>query len=163
LTNENKIGYYGEIVRLMFNFLLNSVFLVYSFPYSKIGFSMENINNLILLSNNLVDVSFNKTSEKGKTASHALVGTLVSNLLSYGYVPSVKLMDVFRHSTVEQLGSIWKGLEPSLKEITGANRNMENFVVYKNFPKEVLEMSKGEYWINQIFMYLGAPNDWFYH
>jgi hypothetical protein len=38
---------------------------------------------------------------------------------------------------------------------------MGKYVVYKNFPKEVLEMSFAEYWTKQILMYWGLPNEWF--
>jgi len=36
---------------------------------------------------------------------------------------------------------------------------MDAFVVYKNFPAEVLEMGEAEYWLRQILMYWGVPND----
>ncbi|MHA3980709.1 hypothetical protein ACW9UR_23830 [Halovulum sp. GXIMD14794] len=34
---------------------------------------------------------------------------------------------------------------------------MDAHVVYKNFPREVLQMSEASYWIRQICIYLGAP------
>ncbi len=119
-------------------------------------------NTTILLSNLFLEVPLH--SEKSvavDTDNRVLVGTLVSNLLSYGYIPSSDAMKALKNSTLENLTFLWNNLEPSLKEVTGANRNMEKFVVYKNFPKEVLEKSQAEYWIAQIYMYFGAPNDWF--
>lgn len=87
-----------------------------------------------------------------------ILGTLCSNLAYYGYVPSADLLEALRHGNVNQF---WLDIEPVLSNIKGADRKMEDFVVYKNFPQEVLDMSEGAYWLNQILMYLGAPNEWF--
>lgn len=90
-----------------------------------------------------------------------LVGTILANMASYGYAPSVELLNTLTALAPHELQKFWETYEPVFKSVTGANRSMEKFVVYKNFPKEVLEMSAAEYWFNQICMYLGAPNQWF--
>jgi hypothetical protein len=55
----------------------------------------------------------------------------------------------------------WAKIETVLKEITGDSKKMDKYVVYKNFPQEVLNMTEAEYWFNQICMYIGMPNEWF--
>lgn len=55
--------------------------------------------------------------------------------------------------SAEELKSWWQELEPELQAITADDRNIGDFVVYKNFPQEVLEKSEAEYWGAQIFMY----------
>lgn len=95
------------------------------------------------------------------TQNRQLVGTLLSNIASYGYVPSLEVVNILSALSPVELQSFWEAYEPVFKKVTGANRNMEKFVVYKNFPKEVLDMSEAEYWFNQILMYIGAPNHWF--
>src|SRR5690606_36185974 len=70
------------------------------------------------------------------------------------------------HKAIEQLLRLnnseiiefWTHLEPALKHITGADRNMSEYVVYKNFPQETLEMDKATYWFNQVLMYVGFPS-----
>lgn len=90
-----------------------------------------------------------------------LVGTLVANMATYGYAPSVEALRTLSMLAPHELKSFWSDYEPIFKRVTGADRKMEKFVVYKNFPSEVLEMSEAQYWINQILMYIGAPNEWF--
>lgn len=90
-----------------------------------------------------------------------MVATILSNMAHYGYVPSVTALDALRQLNDAELKTFWTAYKSVLSNITGANRNMEKHVVYKNFPKEVLDMSQAQYWFSQIFMYLGAPNDLF--
>lgn len=90
-----------------------------------------------------------------------MIGTVLANLAHYGYVPSKELAKRLIDSGDTILTQWWTSIEPSLKSITGANKNMDKFVVYKNFPKEVLEMSTADYWFRQILMYIGLPNELF--
>lgn len=121
--------------------------------------SQNNMKHIVLISNNLLEVSA-PAADSGR-ASQAALGTVLANFAHYGFAPSIKAVAALKKLPDDELGSFWKAVEPALKELTGANRNMAKFVVYKNFPKEVLAMSQAEYWFNQICMYLGAPNDWY--
>lgn len=116
----------------------------------------------ILVRNGLVEIPVSKTKKAPKTNIEAL-GTVVSNLAYYGFaLNSEALSAVSKLSdNHNQLCLWWEKVEPVLKAVTGASKNMGEFVVYKNFPAEVLEKSTAEYWIAQIFMYLGCPNDLF--
>jgi len=117
------------------------------------------MNNIeILLRHNLIEVPKNRRKTKADTA---MLGTLISNIRYYGYVPSKEVLTILSTSTDETLSNTWTRLESSLKAVTGANRKMEKFVVYKNFPKEVLDMSAAQYWVSQILMYWGLPNELF--
>lgn len=116
------------------------------------------MNNLILLANNLIEA---KATSKTANVDRQLVGTVVSNMIHFGYVPSMEVLNVINRMSKDELTSFWTVNESAFKEITGANRNMDKFVVYKNFPKEVLEKTKAEYWYNQILMYFGFPNEFF--
>jgi hypothetical protein len=79
----------------------------------------------------------------------------------FGYVPNKSSMDALKKLSNDQLIEYWSKLEPVFKSITLDDRNMGDSVVYKNFPQEVLDMTQSQYWISQIFMYIGCPNDWF--
>lgn len=94
-------------------------------------------------------------------ASRAELGTVLGNLAYYGFAPSVQALQTLRGMTSGELAMFWRALHASFKALTGADRQMDRFVVYKNFPQEVLEMSAAQCWVAQIFMYLGAPNEWF--
>jgi hypothetical protein len=90
-----------------------------------------------------------------------ILGTVIANMASYGYAPSANVLNTLFEMEQNDIIAFWTAYEPVFKKITGANRSMEKFVVYKNFPAEVLNMSEAEYWVNQILMYLGAPNQLF--
>ena len=103
-----------------------------------------------------------KTAErKGMTKTTALLGTFLSNMAYYGYVPSAVVMKSLIHASPAQLKALWEPLEVALRSNSGAARDIGKYIVYKNFPTEVLEMSQAEYWLKQILMYVGLPNEWF--
>jgi hypothetical protein len=110
----------------------------------------------ILLRNGLVEVPAGNSK-----LINEYLGTVLANLAYYGYVPSKELLATISKSRNVSLANWWKNLEQALKTVTGASKNMDKYVVYKNFPAEVLEKSKAEYWISQICMYLGCPNEYF--
>lgn len=90
-----------------------------------------------------------------------MMGTVVSNLAFYGVALDARATHHLLHASTEAIVSWWSVMEPALKEVTFADRNMDDFVVYKNFPSEVLNMDDAHYWLNQILMYVGFPNDLF--
>lgn len=114
----------------------------------------------ILLSNGYIQMP-NLALTQVTLNDQQVLGTFVSNLAAYGYAPNVEAMKILMAVGAVELGRFWKTLEPDLQKITGADRKMEDFVVYKNFPKEVLEMSQAQYWISQICMYIGFANEYF--
>ena len=123
----------------------------------------QNLRTKILLSSNLLEMkqidtnlNFTKPSE-----NDALIGTVLSNFSYYGYIPSSDVVANLKSYDGSAIKDFWKNVEPILKEVTGDNKNMGDFVVYKNFPKEVLEKSRAEYWIAQVLMYWGFKNELF--
>lgn len=113
----------------------------------------------ILLKRNLVSIPEQQVSQN--TLSDLELVTVVNNFAYYGYILSL--------DTLHKLSSIDKNLAinfinetlQSLKEITYSDRNMADFVVYKNFPQEVIQMSHEIYWIKQILMYVGFDSSFF--
>jgi hypothetical protein len=116
------------------------------------------MKNQILISYNFLPVPTHKDKA---IATEPMVATVLSNLAYYGFIPSLDAFEALKALSDKEIKDFWKEIEPDLKEITGANRNMDDFVVYKNFPKEVLDMTQSQYWFNQILMYWGAPNELF--
>ena len=118
-----------------------------------------NINKeFILIDNNLVQI---ESISNDRNVSPRIMATIAANLIYYGFILSKEAFDKLASLDEVSVKEWWSRFEPSLKEITGDSKNMADFVVYKNFPQEVLDMSQAQYWISQIFMYWGAPNDWF--
>lgn len=111
----------------------------------------------ILLRNNFIPVP------KGNAANFSMstIATVAMNLSYYGYSVDAAGMRAIMALNEDHLEDWWAAIEPELKNITGDDRNMADFVVYKNFPAEVLEKSQAEYWFNQILMYWGLPNELF--
>jgi hypothetical protein len=83
------------------------------------------------------------------------------NISYYGYALSVPVYKALLSMTHDELVSWWQEVEAELKDITGDSRKIADFVVYKNFPTEVLEKTVAEYWIPQILMYWGFPTSLF--
>src|SRR5690606_5969039 len=110
----------------------------------------------ILLQNGLVEANY----ESGRTQlGRQILGTILSNISYYGYVPNKELYERISFFTVDGLEKFWSDLEHVLREVSGASKEMGEHVVYKNCPTEVLEMDQAEYWFKQILMYLGVPSE----
>jgi len=112
----------------------------------------------ILLRNGYVSVGACNFNQVASTESLA---TVLMNLEYYGFALSTEVYRALRTLSSENLNAWWVALEPELKSITGDDRNIGDFVVYKNFPAEVLSKSDAEYWMSQILMYWGFPNEIF--
>ncbi|WP_327003068.1 hypothetical protein OHA72_49640 [Dactylosporangium sp. NBC_01737] len=92
-------------------------------------------------------------------ASAASLATVAANIAYYGFALSARAYATLGEAGEEQLRGWWTGVEPVLSVLTGDDKRMTNFVVYKNFPAEVLAMDEVGYWTRQILMYWGLPND----
>jgi hypothetical protein len=122
------------------------------------GFLM-NLND-VLLDNGYIDLK-NKKVKKIDLSNYVELSTIISNFIYYGYTPSLEIIKVLSTFKVSDLVSFWSNIEPSLSKKTNSDKNMSEFVLYQNFPSEVLEKSKAEYWFNQIFIYLGFDKEFF--
>lgn len=112
----------------------------------------------IMLRNNCAN---GPSTSAGGNLSIETIGTIISNFAYYGYVPSSDLLATLMKSDDVLIGDWWSSLDKALAAITGDDKNIADFVVYKNFPTEVLSMSQAEYWAKQILMYIGYPSDFF--
>jgi len=119
-------------------------------------------SELMLLKNGYVAVPAGiRRKTSGIKVSTAAFGTVLANMAYYGFAPSEKLVRCIASLTSGGISEFWGRLEESLGLITGDSLDMSAHVVYKNFPRETLEMSEAGYWIRQIFMYVGFPNELF--
>lgn len=116
---------------------------------------MNNAVN-ILLRHNYIEIP----TGSGECSAQDLA-TVLSNLSYYGRALSVDAYRAVCRLSHEELTRWWMVIDKQLSEITGDSRKMDRFVVYKNFPNEVLSKSEADYWIPQILMYWGFPNDLF--
>ena len=119
---------------------------------------MTNLNKTITaIQNNFLVI--NKEENINTSSNLAEVATVVSNINYNGFMPSMEVFDVLKTMSREELNSFWENLEPAFKEVTGEKYNISDFVVYKNFPEEVLSMSRSEYVVKQILIYFGVKYD----
>lgn len=114
----------------------------------------------ILIEANLIQAPAPAQTE-GARVSREVLATLLSNIASYGYGVSARVLDELVAADREAIEVWWAQLDKVFGAITGDDRNMADFVVYKNFPEEVLSKSEMEYWLPQILMYWGLPNELF--
>lgn len=124
-----------------------------------------NINNQALKMNDAILLLQNGFMDVPKGASRSIngtsLGTIIANMAYYGFAPSKNLFVALSQLSGSDLEKVWEKFDPAFKYITASDRKMDEFVVYKNFPKEVLSMNEGEYWLRQIFMYFGFENELF--
>lgn len=90
-----------------------------------------------------------------------ILATIMSNITYYGFALSIKALASLRHCRTTDVEVWWGQVEPVFKYFCGNNKSMGEFVVYKNFPGEVLAMDEFDYWARQILMYWGLPNEYF--
>lgn len=88
------------------------------------------------------------------------LGTVLSNFASLGFLPSENALGALRTLSADDLKIFWTENKKTMRHVSGDDRNMQRFVVYKNFPKEVLEMDEASYWVRQILIYFGFPCEW---
>mmetsp|Transcript_2578 Transcript_2578/g.3797 ORF Transcript_2578/g.3797 Transcript_2578/m.3797 type:complete len:737 (-) Transcript_2578:51-2261(-) len=111
--------------------------------------------------NGYIDMPTPRDDDKEGDMSLPEISTLMCNLTYYGYALSSNALDRLKSLSVAE-ATFWSDvINPTLANLTGADREMDKHVVYKNFPTEVLGMSEAEYWTKQILMYWGLPNNLF--
>lgn len=91
--------------------------------------------------------------------SAASLATVAADIAYYGFALSSRGYETLTATGEDELRDWWAGVEPVLAALTGDDKRMADFVVYKNFPAEVLAMDEAEYWLRQILMYWGLPNE----
>lgn len=110
---------------------------------------MTSIAN-ILLRHNYIDVP-----KADSFSSNQVLATVVMNISYYGFALSTEAFKALQGLNANAVNGWWEEIEKELKSITGDDRNIADFVVYKNFPAEVLEKTEAEY------MYWGYPKEFF--
>lgn len=116
----------------------------------------------ILIRNGFIQISAVQSRSRVTCfVSDEELATVLMNLEYYGYNLSASAYHALKFQSPDALSIWWVHTEKELRAITGDDRNIDQFVVYKNFPAEVLNKSEAEYWIPQILMYWGLPNELF--
>jgi len=91
-----------------------------------------------------------------------LAMSVVSELMQFGYVPSVDAIEMLSSADRGDIIQFHDEVISYLKKMTGSNRNYTPF--WKGFPQEVMEKSEIELWIHQIVHYMSngqyEPNEW---
>lgn len=117
---------------------------------------MSDLN--ILLRHNLISAPSSNAAEE---ADATLVTTVMMNFSYYGFALDFQAFQNIRTLSDAELTAWWLQVEPELKQLTGDDLKIADFVVYKNFPTEVLEKSEAEYWFAQTCIYWGFPSTLF--
>lgn len=85
--------------------------------------------------------------------------TVINNFAYYGYLLSKDTLEKITKSDKKIITMFLDETFQYLSEITYDNRDMSSHVVYKNFPKEVINMNSDIYFIKQILIYLGVDSN----
>lgn len=121
------------------------------------------MNNLILLKNNYISSDFFNNKKPDFIAENFNFdkATILSNMYYYGYAPSNDLIFYINSLNHDELKNFWLDLYPVFEVLTGNNLRMSDFVVYKNFPSEVLNKNELEQFYEQFLSYFLNDNSWF--
>ncbi|OJJ22039.1 cytoplasmic protein [marine bacterium AO1-C] len=80
------------------------------------------------------------------------LATILKNLEAYGYTFSQAVIERVQTLSKEAAKQLYKQLMKDIKEMTGAKRKFKP--MYPNFPKQVMEMTHVELYINAILHYV---------
>lgn len=80
------------------------------------------------------------------------LATLLKNLEAHGYTLSKALIHQVNTLSNEAAKQLYQQLVKDIKEVTGARRKFRP--MYPNFPKQVMQMSDSELYINAVLHYL---------
>lgn len=114
----------------------------------------QKIDLLFYVRNGFISIDSGESESSG--ADLAYITTVLCNVAYYGYTFSKEAIEKLHTLSNKDVINLWNTLEGVLKEITGDKYSVGDYVLYKNFPNEVLEMSTAEYWYKQFLVYLGA-------
>jgi len=84
-----------------------------------------------------------------------ILATILKNLEQLGYTLSKDIIDILKTYPVEEAQNFYEWTVQNLKVLVGANVSYKP--MYPNFPKQVMEASDAELFINAILHYFG---DW---
>ncbi|HEY1189498.1 MAG TPA: hypothetical protein VGE74_17735 [Gemmata sp.] len=90
----------------------------------------------------------------GRPASEALVATLNRNIGALGFTLSPDLMAALSRTGEDELTALYREVVPVLEKMVGAHRQFRP--MYPNFPKQVMEASEVELYLNAIRHYWGS-------
>lgn len=119
---------------------------------------MSSYASEILIRHGLIDLP---SFSQHKSTNLAVIATIINNLTYYGYALSETAYNQLNNGTEKDIVDWWQKTQPIFQKITGDDKKMTDYVVYKNFPQEVLSMTEAQYWTKQILMYWGFPNHFF--
>jgi len=83
--------------------------------------------------------------------SELIASSLAASMMQYGFVPNKELFERFQTLSDTQVIPLYKSLIETLKALRGADVSYKPF--YPNFPKQVMEMSHLELFVNAILHY----------
>lgn len=109
----------------------------------------QDLNEILVRRANKFFVENTDTSSK---ATCIITASLLKNLASLGYTLSLALQEKFNYLTIDELTVAYLSLTDILKKNLGVNENY--FPMYPNFPKQVMEASEAELYLNAIVHYL---------
>lgn len=104
----------------------------------------------------LVNYSSKVFISRGKSVlDKSILATMLKNLEALGYTLSKKAIHTLATNEEDYAVDFYNNLYKLLKQMTGANKKFSP--MYPNFPKQVMEASDAELYINAIMHYFG---DW---
>ena len=113
----------------------------------------DSLKNKYLKKARMVVVSDHNDSYEQNEADKRYLATAIQNMRSIGFIPDNSLFSAMSHLNRDEIVSLYEDIMPTIKEMVGADHEMNDNVIYKNFPIEVMEKDDFTLYSNAIFYY----------
>ncbi|MGE6259958.1 TerD family protein [Heyndrickxia sporothermodurans] len=80
------------------------------------------------------------------------IATIIKNIEEFGYTLSENVINTLKTYSIQQLEGFYTRLIKDLGQMIGANKNFSP--MYPNFPKQVMDASESELYLNAVIHYL---------
>lgn len=118
---------------------------------------MNTVNEILLRRKNKVNIAVNPAPYAGASNTEkAMVISIAKNVEAYGYTFSKELIEALLTYPKSDIEAFYLDFMPKLKKLVGADK--EYHPMYPNFPKQVMEASDAELFINAIVHYFTFGN-----
>lgn len=113
---------------------------------------MMNINEIYFYKRNSILIKGKPCDNEKELVDDIKIATILKNLEYYGYTLSENIINKLKTLSTNDVVEIYKELIDLIENVVGNKARLEP--LYKNFPKEVMEKSEAELYIDAVIYFL---------
>lgn len=112
---------------------------------------MFEVNEILLRRKSKIIIAEGNFNYVTNKTEKAMIVSIVKNIEEYGYTFSPELFNILLTFTRDEIEKFYADLMPKIKKLVGADKEYKP--MYPNFPKQVMEASDIELYVNAILHY----------